>query len=111
MGAFLLDATSTVLCPHGMQVKHPPSQQKVLIKGAPALVLTDMGAVAGCPFQLPPPKPSPCVTVQWTKGALKVLVGGQPALLQTSMGLCKSPEQAPQGPPNPTVVQPKVMGT
>jgi hypothetical protein len=111
MGAFLLDVSSTVLCPHGMQVKHPPGQQKVLLGGKPALVLTDMGAVAGCPFQLPGPKPSPCTTVQWLKGTIKVLVGGQPALVQGGTGLCKSPEQAPQGPPSVTVAQPKVMGT
>ena len=111
MGSPVLDTNSVLLCPHGIPIQHPPSQVRVKIMGAPALVLADVGTIAGCPFTIPPSKPSPCVTTRWLLGAVRVRAGGQPLLLQSSTGLCKSPEQAPQGPPNPTVVQPRVLGT
>ncbi|HWB76180.1 MAG TPA: hypothetical protein VG755_14520 [Nannocystaceae bacterium] len=106
----LLDQTSVLQCPHGLPIQHPPSQVRVLLSGAPALTVADIGTITGCPFTIPPSKPSPCVTTQWLQGAVRVKIGGVPALLQSSPGLCKSPEQAPQGPPLPCVVQPRVQG-
>lgn len=103
----LLTLATSMQCPHGAKATPVPSQSKVLIDKSAALVASDTGTVAGCPFTLPGPKPSPCVTVQWTAPAIKVLLAGQPALLASSVGLCKSPEQAPQGPvvasPSPKV--------
>ena len=107
---FILNSTSVMTCPHAGQASHVPSQQRVLVQGAPALVLSDQGMIAGCPFTIPGPKPSPCTTLRWTVGATRVLAGGQPVLLQSSVGLCNSPEQAPQGPPIISVVQPRVQG-
>jgi hypothetical protein len=37
-------------------------------------------------------------------------IGGQPVLLQTSIGICKSPENAPQGVALINGAQPKVSG-
>jgi hypothetical protein len=107
---FVLDASSALQCPHGGAVKHVPSQIRVSIQGVPVLTQSDLGTVVGCAFTIPGPKPSPCVTTQWLQAALRVSVNGVPVLLQSSQGLCKSPELAPQGPPIPGVVQPRVQG-
>ena len=80
------------------------------MNGAPVLTLADVGTIAGCPFTIPTAKPSPCVTTQWLQGATRVRIDKQPVLLQTSTGVCKSPEQAPQGPPIVTGTQPRVKG-
>jgi hypothetical protein len=70
--------------------------------------------VAGCPFTLPGPKPSPCVRVQWTAPAARVFVLGAPALTVPAPGpapgLCFSPDQIPQGPPVVSAVQTRVFG-
>ena len=107
----LLEATTVMQCPHGGPVTHAPSQVRVTINGAPALTVSDVGMVAGCAFTIPTSKPSPCTTVQWTAPATRVTLSGQPALLATSVGLCKSPEQAPQGPAIIAAPQPRVLGT
>jgi hypothetical protein len=93
----LFELNTTMQCPHAGKVNHVPGQVRVLIGKAPALTLSDVGLVAACPFALPNGKPSPCVTVQWLAPATRVRLSGQPALLASSVGLCKSPEQAPQG--------------
>jgi hypothetical protein len=38
------------------------------------------------------------------------LVNGNPVILKTSSGICQSAVQAPQGPPNILVTQPRVKG-
>ena len=76
---------------HGGKVSPIPSQTRVLIDGAPVLVVTDLiGApIVGC--TLPPtPASKPCTTVvtvlpgSWS---LKVLIEGRPALVATATGL------------------------
>ena len=106
----LLNSSSVVTCPHGGQTTHTPTQTRVLVSGAPVLVQTDANVIAGCAFTLPGPKPSPCTAIQWTVSATRVFAGGQPVLLQSSVGLCKSPDQAPQGPPMINPVQARVQG-
>jgi len=106
----LLDTTSVLQCAHGMKIEHPPAQVRVKMNGAPVLTVADVGTIVGCPFTIPTGKPSPCVTTQWLQGATRVRIGNMPALLQTSVGVCKSPEQAPQGPPIVTGTQPRVKG-
>jgi hypothetical protein len=81
--------------------------------GQPVAILGDIYTVGGCPFQIPivvGTKPQPCLTVQWIKPALRVRIMGRPALLKGSIGLCLSPEQIPQGPPNVSVTQMRVKG-
>jgi hypothetical protein len=101
----------TAICPHGAPVNPITTNARVLVSGQPVVTLADQYLVAGCPFTLPGPKPSPCLRVQWIVVALRVLVNGQPPVLQTSAGLCLSPEQAPQGPPTIVVTQPRVIAT
>ena len=70
----------------------------------------DVATITGCPFTVPTGKPQPCVTVEWMTSALRIKIEGQAALLSVSQGLCKSAEQAPQGPVNISVTQSRVTG-
>lgn len=108
----ILNTAASVVCPHGGHVILTTSNTTALADRAPALLLTDVHTVAGCPFQIPgtPPKPQPCVTVRWLVGAQLTRVRGTPVLLQTSVGLCYSVEQIPQGPPVVVSVQPVARG-
>lgn len=110
MGAEILTATSTLLCPHGAPVNHVPGQSRVLVGNSPALTASDLGTIAGCSFVVGG-LPSPCVTVQWIVPAVRVRAGGQPVLTKTSVALCNSAAQAPQGPPSIVMAQPRVKAT
>ena len=92
----LLTTTSTVVCPHFGQAILMTSNTQALVLGAPVLLVTDLHAVAGCPF-LFGTVPSPCLTIQWVTGATQSKINNVPALLQTSVGLCLNAAQAPQG--------------
>lgn len=109
MGVPILTTTSTLLCPHGGSVILVTSNVDMIIQGAPALLLTDVHPVAGCPFTIGP-KYSPCLTVRWLVGATQTNVRGVPVLLQNSVGLCYSAEQAPQGPAIVAQVQQIALG-
>ena len=100
----------TAMCPHGGQVQVAPGNPRVRLSGQPAATASDQFVIAGCPFTLPVPAPSPCVTVQWLVPAARVRIGGQPAVLSSSSGLCLAATQAPQGPPQITVTQLRVKG-
>jgi len=102
MSDYILTTASTLLCPHGGQVILSTSNTRARIQESPALLLTDLHTVVGCPFTVGP-KYQPCVTVRWLVGAMQTKVDGVPVLLRNSVGLCLSAEQIPQGPP--TVVQ------
>jgi hypothetical protein len=97
MGANLLTTASVIQCPHGGAAQLVTTNTTLDIDGAMALVETDVHPVVGCPFVLPGPKPSPCVTLTWTAGSKNVDADGVPVLTTASVGLCKSPEGAPQG--------------
>ena len=98
-------------CPHGGQVTVVPSSTRVLVGGAPAVVVSDMGMVAGCAFTVPPGKPQPCATLQFLVPATRVMVMGQPVVLQTSTGLCLSADGIPAGPPIIASTQVRVVAT
>lgn len=113
MSAPILTTASTVLCPHGGSVTLSTANAVATIDGAPALLLSDVHTVSGCPFQVPVgvgTKPQPCVTLRWTVGATQTRVNGTPVLLQSSVGICYSAEQIPQGPPVIAQVQPRAKG-
>jgi hypothetical protein len=96
----ILTATSTVLCPHGGQAILTTANSKLMVDNAPALLESDVHAVAGCPFQIPigtGTKPSPCIRIEWAGGATSVTVNGTGVLVKSSVGKCLSPEGAPQG--------------
>jgi hypothetical protein len=111
MAAGILQMGCTIQCPHGGQATAVPTNSKVKVDGAFALLPTDTFTIAGCSFTLPGPSPSPCLTIQWSAEATKVKVSGTGVLLETSIGLCKAATQAPQGPATISGVQTKVKGT
>lgn len=112
MSTFLMHVGASATCPHGGQVTViPAGTPRVTVGGQPVATLGDQYVVAGCAFTLPPPKPQPCVKVQWIAPATRVMVGGQPAILRTSTGLCQSAEQIPQGAPIVSNTQVRVKGT
>lgn len=92
----ILTTSDTIQCTHGGQVILSTSNTKVTASGAPALLESDIHQVVGCPFFIGP-VPSPCITVQWSAGAIKVKVNGTPVLVKSSIGMCYSAQNAPQG--------------
>jgi hypothetical protein len=110
MPGFLVHVGASGICPHGGQTAFITFNARVLVSGQPALTVTDIFTIAGCHFQLPGPKPQPCVTGRWIVPATRILINGQPAILQASTGLCQSAEQIPQGPPTVIATQVRVGG-
>jgi hypothetical protein len=108
MGAPVLHQGAVVQCPHGVPAQPAPSQVRVTTSAQPLLTQVDLFTVAGCPFQLPGPTPSPCVQVRWLTASLRVRAGGVPVLLQNSSSLCLAATQAPQGPAIVSAVSPRV---
>ncbi|MFW5641554.1 MAG: hypothetical protein ACOCY0_02195 [Roseicyclus sp.] len=109
MSRAVLTGAAMVQCPHGVPATLAASGAKVLIEGAPVLLAGDRGTVAGCPFTLPPPKPSPCTATLHTGISAFVSSGGTPLLLQNPGDLAQSAEQVPQGPVIWGLVQSKVL--
>ena len=107
--AYLLDAATQIICPHGGQGVATPSNQRLTLGGSPALVATDPVTIAGCSFNVSG-SPSPCLQVQWLAPATRVKVGGTPALLSSSTALCVNAASAPQGPGTLTGFQTRVQG-
>jgi hypothetical protein len=88
------------MCPHGGSAILTTSNTRLLVGQVPALLQTDVHAVAGCPFQIPfgvGTKPSPCIRIQWLSGSTRLTAGAGGVLVQSSVGLCFSPEGVPQG--------------
>lgn len=108
----IVTMASLAQCPHAIPATLLSSALKVLVVGAPPLVVGDKGTVAGCPFQLPAgPTPSPCVTLMLTGASSKVLVEGKPVLRVSPGDLGVAATQAPQGPVIWASVQAKVLAT
>jgi hypothetical protein len=99
------------MCTHGGKAILTTSNTKVKIENAAALLETDVHTVAGCSFTLPGPKPSPCIRIEWTAGAMLCKNDGTKLLLQSSVGKCLSAEGAMQGLAMTTQTQTKVRGT
>ena len=109
----LVHVGALLTCPHLGAITAIPSSPRVFVNGAQAAFgALDIPTVAGCMFTLPttPPKPQPCVTVR-LETATRVFVNGQPALILTPAAMCLSVEQIPQGPPNATPIQTRVIAT
>jgi hypothetical protein len=105
MPGFLLQVGATVICAHGGQAQPTAPNPRVLLSGAPSVLMTMPWVIAGCPFV--PVAPLPCVTAQWLVGTTRVTSSGQPLLVQSSQAIC-----APTGAPLlPLVIQTRVMAT
>ena len=110
MGSAILQMGCTIQCPHGGQATAVPTNSKVKVDGAFALLPTDTYIIAGCSFMIGT-VPSPCLTIQWLGEATKVKINGTGPLLESSSGLCKAATQAPQGPASISGAQTKVKAT
>jgi uncharacterized Zn-binding protein involved in type VI secretion len=104
----LLHVGALLNCTHMAPIVSPTTNTRVFVGGRPALTMSDVITVTACPFQVPGPKPQPCVIVRATP-SVKVLINGQPAALLTPTTLCFSAEQVPQGPPNSSATQPRAI--
>ena len=112
MPGFLLTVASGVQCTHLAPATAHTTNTRVVTNAGPVITVADLHTVTGCPFTVPGPKPQPCVTIRWAP-ATRVFVNGQPAVVQVTgpgQGVCQSAEQAPQGAPLITAVQPRVAG-
>jgi hypothetical protein len=83
----ILHLGATVLCLHAGQATPTQPSPRVLVSGQPVTTLVGPYTVAGCAF-VPPAGNGPCVTGQWTVGALQVLVEGQPVVISTGQAVC-----------------------
>ena len=89
MPGFLLDIGSQVMCAHGGQGRPVLPLKRVTIMGKPVVGKTTPYTIAGCPYQLPPPKPNPCtMALNWAKEAARVKVMGVAVLLADSKATC-----------------------
>lgn len=111
MGAFMVNTSSMILCPHLAKASIISTNLRVKACGSPVALATDQFLIGGCPFTLPNGTPMPCIQIQWLITSLRVKVMGKPIVLKSSVGLCKNPTQAPQGSSNITVTQIRVKGT
>jgi hypothetical protein len=96
------------MCPHGGIAQLFTTNTDALVDGAPALLLSDVHPIVGCPFT--PVAYSPCVSIRWLTGATRTSVRNVPVLLQTSVGLCLNAAQVPQGAAMIVQVQQRAKG-
>src|ERR1700721_1854345 len=89
----ILHVGATVLCSHGGQAVPTAPSPVLLVSGMPAATVAAPYSVAGCAF-VPPAGNGPCVTGQWTVGAVQVTSEGQPVVIMTGAAIC-----APTGTP------------
>jgi hypothetical protein len=82
----LLHVGSTVLCAHGGTATPTVPNPRVTVGGQPTVTMSAPWSVAGC--SLPTNAGGPCVTAQWTVGAVRVTSNGQPLLIATGAATC-----------------------
>lgn len=97
MPGYILTTASQITCTHGGKAVLTTSNTMIKVDSMPALLESDVHGVAGCPFTLPGPKPSPCVKIEWSAGAVMAKSDSAPLLIQSSVGKCISAEGATQG--------------
>ena len=97
MPGYILTTSSQVKCMHGGTAILTTANTKMMADNTPALLESDVHSVAGCTFTLPGPKPSPCVKIEWSMGAMMCKSNGTKVLVKSSIGKCSSAEGAIQG--------------
>jgi hypothetical protein len=102
----ILHMGATVMCSHGGQALPTVPSPRVTVMGMPIATIAAPYVVAGCAFA-PPVGNGPCITGQWTVGAVRVTSEGQPVVVMTGVAIC-----APTGTPLlPVVAQTRVIAT
>lgn len=94
MPGFLVQVGARVLCSHGGQATPMVPNPRVMLGGAPSVLISSPCVIAGCAFPPPPTANGPCVTGQWLSGTTRVMSLGQPLVVQSSSSVC-----APTGTP------------
>ena len=106
MPGLLVQVGAQVMCAHGGQAMPAVPNPRVMLSGAPSVLVTSPYLIAGCAFPPPPVANGPCVTGQWLTGTTRVLSNGQPLLCQSSTSVC-----VPTGTPMIiAVTQTRVLG-
>lgn len=106
MPGSVLHAGAPVTCSHGGQATPTSPVPRVRVMNQPVATIAPPYNIAGCTFS-PPAGNGPCVTGQWTMGAVRVKALGQPLALQSGVSTC-----VPTGTPMlPLVVQTRVIAT
>ena len=82
MPGYLLHAGATIVCAHAGQAQPTKPDPRVTVSNMPIVTLSAPHTVVGCPF-VAGTVPSPCVTAQWTTGAMRVTASGGPVLAVT----------------------------
>jgi hypothetical protein len=102
----ILHLGATITCAHGGQALPTTPSPSVMVSGMPITTIEAPYTVAGCAF-VPPAGNGPCVTAQWTIGAVRVMSMGAPVCILTGMAMC-----APTGTPLlPVQAQTRVLAT
>jgi hypothetical protein len=93
MAGSILHLGAVVTCQHGGRAVPTTPSTRVFVTGMPIATIAAPYAIAGCAF-VPPVGNGPCVTAQWTTGAVRVRSEGQPVAIMTGAAIC-----APTGTP------------
>jgi hypothetical protein len=113
MPGFMVHATMSLTCPHGIPAQVLAVQPRVTVNGLSVALMSDQIIVAGCPFTVPPGKPQPCVLAKWLMPSTRVMVNGSPIMVLPAPGpapgLFQSADQIPAGPPIVAAVQTRVF--
>ena len=75
------------MCSHGGQAVPTVPSPRVTVTGMPIATIAAPYTVAGCGFVAPSGN-GPCVTAQWTVGAVRVTSEGEPVAILTGMAIC-----------------------
>ena len=93
MAGPILHKGAVVMCQHGGLAMPTVPSRRVFVTGMPIATIAPPYAIAGCAF-VPPAGNGPCVTAEWTVGAVRVKSEGQPVVIMTGVAIC-----APTGAP------------
>jgi hypothetical protein len=88
MPGFLVEVGAQVKCMHAGTASSTKPNPKVLLGGAPSILITSPMAVAGCTMPAPSAGNGPCATGKWTSGTQRVTSDGQPLVVQSSLSTC-----------------------
>lgn len=88
MPGFVVHQGAVVLCTHAGTAQPTVVSPRVSVMGMPIVTVAAPYAVAGCTFPAMTSGAPPCVTAQWTTGAVRITSMGSPVVLLDSMSVC-----------------------
>lgn len=112
MPGYLLQVGGIINCFHQSGIVTPTltNPPRVKVNGTQQVLTTpELLKVAGCLFNISG-SPHPCVLVR-VEAATRVKINGRPAAILTPAAVCVAADQAPQGIPNSSSTQKRVIAT